>query len=636
MTASVESPANQTLDRGFELGTVRIDPRSGAASGPAGTEKLDPKVMAVLVALAERAGYVVGRDELLSRIWPDVVVGDEVLSRCIYELRRQLSLAAGDVRIKEAIETLPKRGYRLNGEVTPLSPAQPRAEHRSRSRPAIWTVTGLSALVVSILGYRALIAPSTSTRSASGDEYSIAVLPFSDLSETQDQAFLADGFAEEILDKLSQNTDLRVIARTSSFSFRGQSADIEEIARKLDVTHVLEGSVRRSGDSLRITAQLIATEDSSHVWSTSFDRRMGDLFTIQHEIAEAVANALSTSLGDDRPDASELPTLAAYDLVKQAEYLYFRRAPGDLDRSIELFEQALKFDPHYARAWAALAAAYSMQAQTVDPPSDALRAKQGQAAIRAVELDPSLALAHARLAQYYGIAGEEELFRSHLDRAFKLDPNDPLVLSLTASETMYAGDYVTALALQRRAVVRDPMNSVYRQNLGVMLAADGRLEESFATFRFLTQINPDLDPDVQVEIPRLLALMGRYKEAAPEAVRLPAGEIRDHALAFLHRSADHRKEADAALRRFEEHVQVSLSPIPEHLVADSLRLAENYADRGMDDAAFETLGNWRSRLATHPEAAMHLWRLRYELRVSPFLKPLHKDPRWIALMADPQ
>jgi tetratricopeptide (TPR) repeat protein len=251
-----------------------------------------------------------------------------------------------------------------------------------------------------------------------------------------------------------------------------------------------------------------------------------------------------------------------------------------------------------------------------------------------VELDPTLAFAHTRLAQYYGSEGEEELFRRHLDRAFELDPNDPLVLSVVASETMYAGDHHTALTLQRRAVVRDPMNSVYRQNLGVMLAAGGHLEESLATFRSLTKINPDLDPGVQVEIPRLLALLGRYKEAASEAMRLPEGELRDHALAFLNRSAEHRKDADAAFRRFEEHARASPGSLPEHLLADSLRLAENYVDRGMDDQAFDVLGSWRSRLATHPESAMHVWRLRYELRISPFLKPLHKDPRWAAFLAD--
>jgi TolB-like protein/tRNA A-37 threonylcarbamoyl transferase component Bud32/Flp pilus assembly protein TadD len=480
------------------------------------------------------------------------------------------------------------------------------------------------ALAVAFLASR----PPVEMRSAS-----IAVLPFADLSDTQDQAYLADGIAEEILDKLDQNTDLRVIARTSSFVFRGKQVVVAEVGRKLDVTHVLEGSVRRSGDSLRVTAQIIATADSSTVWSSTFNRRAADLFAIQDEIAVAVAGALRPTLNLNRADVSAKIDFAAYDLAKQAEYAYWRRAPGDIDRSVELFEQALKLDPHYAWAWAALAGAYNMQAWSMDPPSDLLRAKQGQAALRAVELDPSLAFAHVRLAHYYGSAGEEGLARKHIDRALELDPDDPLVLGYFYSEAIAAGDLDAALAYQRRALVRDPMNSVTRQTLGVILTAQGRLHEALATYRTLEELNPDIDPDAQVDIPRLLVLLGRDDEAASEAMRLPAGEFRDHALAFLSRTAAHREEADAALRRFEEHTLAMRADMPGHQLADSLRLAENYTFRGRHGEALDTLTEEFAALVDHTGANVHVWRLKQELRLSPFLKSLHADPRWATLLA---
>ena len=399
MNAPGQAQATSPLAAGFLLGPLRIEPKTGEATGLAGSEKLDPKVMDVLVVLAEHAGQVVPREVMLSRLWQGVVVSDEALSRCIYELRRQLSLAGGSEEFRNLIETLPKRGYRLNAEVRRLEPTPGSSTPAARSwRWGAWVVAAAAAALAAALATG--VFPGGQPRT------SIAVLPFADMSETQDQAYLGDGFAEEILDKLNQSKDLRVIARTSSFTFRGKDADIAEIARRLQVTHVLEGSVRRLGSDLRVTAQLISTADSSHVWSTTFDRKLGDLFAIQDEIAAAVASALNTTLALDSSSAATSPKLTAYDLVKQGEYVYHRRAPGDVERSLELFEQAARIDPGYARAWANLAGSYSMLAWSVDPPSALLRAKQGNAALRAVELDASFALAHARLGQYYNESGD--------------------------------------------------------------------------------------------------------------------------------------------------------------------------------------------------------------------------------------
>ncbi len=215
MHAPSAASANNHVESGFRLGELTVDPKAGEVAGPGGTEKLDPKVMDVLVMLAEHAGQVVPREELLAQLWPNVVVTDEVLSRCIYDLRRQLSLAAGSDDLRTLIETLPKRGYRLNADVTPIGP---RARRRSASGPLLETCRGSSLVVAVARG--ALDSRGRSEHARPTASTPIAVLPFDDMSEAQDQAYLADGFAEEILDRLNQSTDLRVIARTSSFSLR--------------------------------------------------------------------------------------------------------------------------------------------------------------------------------------------------------------------------------------------------------------------------------------------------------------------------------------------------------------------------------------------------------------------------------
>ena len=621
-------PTVSQFEGGFQLGELRIDPQAGDVTGPGGRETLDPKVMGVLVMLAERAGQVVGREELLARLWPGVVVTDDAISRCLYELRRQLAAAGGSDEFRAVIETLPKRGYRLNAEVTSAE-AKPKPRSRMDSgrgmRRAGWAAAGVAAALAIALAAHFVMRDSRRA--------SIAVLPFVDMSETQDQAYLADGVSEEIIDKLNQSTDLRVIARTSSFTFRGKDADVEEIANKLDVTHVLEGSVRRAGDDLRVTAQLIAASDNSHVWSRTYQRKLGDLFTIQDEIAASVASALHSTL-QLTAARTPSPKFAAYDVNKQGEFVYFRRAPGDIDRSVELFEEAVKLDPAYARAWANLAGAYSLQAWSVDPPSDALRAKQGDAAIRAVELDPELAVAHGRLAQYYWKSNESGKARQHFERAFALDPGDSLVLGMMANLAVDSGDFETAIAHQHESILHDPLSSGRRQNLGVMLIAAGRLDEALSAFRTLMEINPDAGPESEVEIPRILALLGRHAEAQAAALRLPRGRFRDHALALLHPSADYRAEADAALERLESYVPAPEVNLPEFTIMDSVRLAEAYASRGMTDQAFGTLQRKLASLARHPEAMIYTRQLRHESRLAPYLEPLHADPRWKAFLGE--
>jgi TolB-like protein/DNA-binding winged helix-turn-helix (wHTH) protein/thioredoxin-like negative regulator of GroEL len=623
MNAPANTPPNQGLEQGFLLGYLRVDPAEGVVTGPGGREKLDPKVMDVLVLMARHAGHVVLREDLLAQLWPNAVVTDDALTRCFYELRRQLSLAGGSEKYKAMLETLPKRGYRLNAEIKPLQqPTDANAQGRPRRRMlamGIGIAAALALVLVIGLRFAGLLSPSEAANS-------IAVLPFVDMSANQDQQYFSDGIAEEIRDRLENIRQLRVIARTSSFSFRDESVDIPEIAAKLDVTHVLEGSVRRSGNSLRITAQLIEASSNSQVWSETYDREAGDQFAIQDEIAASVAAALSVTLGSQSLHGSVPASTDAYELFLQGQFFYDRRAPGDIALAAKYYQEALVIDPNYARAWAALAGTYSLLAFDGDITPEAGLAKQGIAARKAVELDPNLAEGQARLSQYYWDTGDRKTAHKILDKAIDLDPNDPLVLNFVAGIAMRDGDIQGAIEKQRRLVARDPRSAAVRANMGTYLQAVGRLDEAKAELLKALELNPNFGWGVELAIARILILQKRFDEAGEAVVRLPPGEARDHGLALLSHAMGHKTDADAATQRLA--AESGQSP--------DIRLAEVYAFRGMIDEAFQALQGVQDAVERdEPAMASQLWTWQVEMRVSPFLVPLHGDPRWTAMMVEP-
>ena len=324
--------------KGFRLDELRIDPLTGEVSGPGGHEKLDPKVMQVLVFMAQHAGEVVSREDLLTHLWPHAVVTEDALTRCFYELRRHLSHAGGDKRYRALLETLPKRGYRLNGKVSFIQP--------KRRTTAI--AIAAAALVAGIVALMIVRKPVETASPEAGD--SIAVLPFLDMSAERDQGFFSDGVTEEILNRLSQSENLRVISRTSSFALRDETLDVPQIGEKLSVGYVLEGSVRKSRDQVRITAQLIDVSTNAHVWSETYDRGVDDLFAIQDEIASSVATALQVTLAGGKPRGRMPENLEAYERFLQGQHFYNRRAAGDIERSVRYYREAVAIDPQYARA----------------------------------------------------------------------------------------------------------------------------------------------------------------------------------------------------------------------------------------------------------------------------------------------
>ena len=468
------------------------------------------------------------------------------------------------------------------------------------------------------------------TRSAETAKHSIAVLPFLDMSAAKDQGYFSDGVTEEILNRLSQADNLRVISRTSSFSMRDESLDVPEIAARLGVDYLLEGSVRRSGQHMRITAQLIDASTNAHLWSKTYDRGVVDLFVVQDEIAVSVASALQVSLAGN--DSAERPpaSVDAYERFLQGQFHYNRRSPGDIERAIEYYKQAVALDPAYARAWAALAGGYSILYADGRPEST-IRCVTCRAKPRARQ---STSTRRSQSRRRGSPSTTTRCSRSpratiHMQRAIDLDPDDPLVLGHVASEAAWRGDFEETVRLWRRIVALDPLSPVSRGNLAYMLYANGQLDDALAEFRRTLELNPRA---------------GRHDQCRHRAHPDPPGALRRSA-------CGHRAAADGERPRLRHRAHAPRTRA-RHRGGRSacagwraasrkswtiVRLAEAHVFRGMNEEALDLLIDFHAELkherSRHPRDR---WYFYDEIRMSPLLKPLHDDPRWAVLTAPPE
>ena len=316
-----------SLRNGFTFGEWTVYPLEGRLVGVSAEERVQPKSMDVLLYMAEHAGAVVEREVLLQQVWEGRAQSDEPLTRCVGELRRAL----GDTRAEpDYILTIPKRGYRLlkpvapleiddaisdepradDSAITPSAVQQPTTGFGTAAKIAVTVVVLLATALSAIYLERLHDEPASSVRSdevsavetatqGAREGVSVAVLPFAALSSGEDDGYFADGLTEEVLNALTQCQGLRVTARTSSFFFKGKNLPAAEIAAQLNVAHIVEGSVRRDGQRLRITAQLVRVSDDSHLWSAAYDRTLGDVFAVQQDIAENIAAVLGVVMDDD-------------------------------------------------------------------------------------------------------------------------------------------------------------------------------------------------------------------------------------------------------------------------------------------------------------------------------------------------
>jgi len=352
-------------------------------------------------------------------------------------------------------------------------------------------------LVADLTDLRGESGSSVRTRrmDSSTTEASIAVLPFADMSPDKDQEYFCDGMAEELINALTNIEGLQVSSRTSAFQFKGQGCDIHEIGRKLNVQTVLEGSVRKAGTRLRITAQLIKVADGYHLWSERFDRDMQDVFAIQDEISLAIVDKLKVRLlGEEKPKLVNRHTenLDAYNLYLRGRWFWNKRTDEGLGKAIECFERAIEIAPDYALAYAGMADAYNdFLNYSIAPPEDAYP-KAKEAALKALELDDALAEAHAALGsimseQEWDWDGAEREF----ERAIELNANCAVAHHGRGMLKSYTRQHDEAIESMKRALELDPFSLPFNRNTAIALEMAGRYDEALEVAKRTTEMDPD-------------------------------------------------------------------------------------------------------------------------------------------------
>jgi TolB-like protein/Tfp pilus assembly protein PilF len=442
---------------------------------------------------------------------------------------------------------------------------------------------------------------------------SIAVLPFVNMSSDAGNEYFSDGLSEELLNLLAKLPELRVIGRTSSFQFKGRNEDLRVIGEKLNVAHILEGSVRKSGEKVRITAQLIRAADGSHLWSETYDRTLDDIFIVQDDIAGEVVKALKlTLLGTALTTRSKPQDPEAYNLALQGRFFFERRGKEDLERSVDYFRRSLERDPDYAPAWAGLSQAYTRQAGAGSVPVTEGYRQAREAAEKALALDPQLVDAHLAMGwihMYYDWdwAASDASFRI----ALGLEPGNAQALRHAAVQALAVGRWSEAIDLGNKAIERDPLRLISYSNLGLALLAVNRDTEAEAAFRKAMELDPD-GAFRHWAIGQALLLQGKTDSALQEMQQETEEVWRLNGLALVFHALARRSESDAALAALKDKYAENWA----------YQIAEVHAFRGEADLAFE----WLERAYAQRDGGIA------EIKGDPLMRGLVGDPRYKAFL----
>lgn len=633
-----------TQSANSRFGPYELRPQSRELYKQGTKLKLRPQPFQVLTILVEHAGSVVTREELRDTLWSKETFVDfeHGLNTAIKELRGVLNDSASEPRY---IETLPKHGYRLIVPVEAVASlakleeptAQPQAitpEDAARPallpevnspalRPRRWALPLgiLILLVITVVGYfqwsRSRIRPQPATA-----RLMLAVLPFENLTGDAAQDYFSDGLTEEMIAQLGRLDPARlgVIARTSVMRYKQSHEQLGKIGRELGVQYVLEGSVRRDADKVRISAQLIQVKDQTHVWARQYDREVGNLLTLQAEIAGEIAGGIQLTLGDSKlSDFAHHASLSpksyeAYDLYLRGLYFWNKRTSQDFQRAVDYFQRATDKDPSYARAYAGLADSYALMSGYAGVSPRDLMPMARAAARRAVELDDTLAEAHTAMAVIaqnfdWDWSTAEKEYR----RAIELDPNYATAHHWYAEYLALMGRFDEAFVEIGRARQLDPLSLIITTDYGAILYYARQYDRAIEQFRAVLEMDPAFPRAAMLEY--AYDQRGMYAESLQDMARRPRVDSWFWGnLAYEYGRTG--RQADA------QHALEELQKLDRRQRVDPLAMAIAYIGMNNKDRALACLGKAYEQHSIALTA----------LKVDPIYDPLRSDPRFQELL----
>ncbi|MGB7330453.1 MAG: winged helix-turn-helix domain-containing protein, partial [Terriglobales bacterium] len=602
--------------------------------------KVERIPMEVLLFLVQQRGQLVTREQLVEKVWgKDAYFDtDNSINGAIWKIRQILK---DDPEQPRFIQTITGKGYRFIAPVTcpdtaPEAVAEaprPSVREDSATRLPRWRVLGISMLaivIVVITGWGVYVRwfDFQARPLGSGGRIMLAVLPFENLTGDAGQEYFSDGLTEEMISQLGDLDPghLGVIARTSVMHYKHSQESIPQIGKDLGVQYVIEGSVRRDSERVRITAQLIQVKDQSHLWAREYDRELGHLLQLQAEIAREVANEIEFSLSGRRPikpareAAAPVPdptSYEAYDLYLKGRYFWNKRTADGFRQAADYFQQAIDKDPNYGRAYAGLADTFTLMSTWYVGPQSELMPKARAAALRALELDESLAEAHASLALIkenydYDWPGSEKEFR----RAIQLGPQYATAHQWYAEFLSWQGRFEEAFAESEQARQLDPLSPIIATDYASILYNSRQYDSAVKQCLSVLELDPNFHHAREMMIPFYLQL-GRYDEAVDVINRLAARDQGPWVWAWraaVYSRLGHAEEAHRELVKVEQVPSSRADRTPTLLLA--------YSGTGQKERVLDLL----ERAYSERSNAV------VQIKVDPMYDPVRDDPRFKDLL----
>ena len=574
-------PASSTHRMCF--GVFELDTESGELRKAGMRLKLQPQPGQVLRMLLEHPGQVVTREQLRQRMWPSEVYVDfdRSLNKAIVKLRETLGDSADSPRF---IETLPKMGYRFIAPLTTASIAQPARSLKVETpqRRSRWVVPVIVCFLVCLTA-AAYLAQTKLHKRSLGRVRSMVVLPLENLSGDPGQDYFADGMTDELITDLAKIGSLRVISRTTAMTYKGTHKSLPQIASEVGIDAVVEGSVVRSGNKVRIRAQLILGATDEHLWADSYERDVSEAGMLQAEIAQTIANEVRAQLSArERTQINRQATTdpAAYEAFLKGRFFFNKRTQESAVKSVEYYREAIALDPNYASAYSGLSDSLALRSYMGGVPASEVMPEARTAAMKAVALDDSSADAHISVSSIYLTYDFDwPAAKKEIERALELNPNSASAHQSYAEYLVVAGRTGDAVAEGKRARDLDPLSSYVNRDLGRYLYYDRRYDDAVKQLQQTLEFDPGFGRAVWSWVSWCREKQGNQKEAVDDFLTMQEADGANNELLNSLRRVYERQGWHAFWR--EE--------IKQYSRADNYFKALAYAKLGENQQALEVL-----------------------------------------------